>query len=71
MQGGCPGLRRRGRRGDFPLFRPRKWLTDLTSCRVDTGETGTAVEEEVSEHSVQDMWSPCFASEPIPNPTLF
>ena len=48
-----------------------KWLTDLTSCRVDIGEPRTAAEEEVSEHAVQDMWSSCFASEPIPNPALF
>ena len=26
-----------------------KWLTDLTSCRADTGEPGTATEEEVCE----------------------
>jgi len=48
-----------------------KWLTDLTSCRADTGEPGTTAQEEVSEHTLQDMWSPCFASESIPNPALF
>ena len=48
-----------------------KWLTDLTSCRADTGEPGTATEEEVCEHTVQDMWSPRVASDSIPNPTLF
>jgi len=49
----------------------RKWLADLTSCRVDIGEPRTAAEEEVCEHAVQDMWSPRFASESIPNPGLF
>ena len=49
----------------------RGWLTDLTRCRVDTGEPRTAAQEEVSEHSVQNMWSPRFASEHIPNPALF
>jgi len=48
-----------------------EWLTDLTSRRVDIGECGTAAEEEVREHAVQDMWSPRFASESIPNPALF
>ena len=48
-----------------------KWLTNLTSCRADTGEPGTAAEEEVCEHTVQDMWSPYVASESIPNPALF
>ena len=48
-----------------------KWLTDLSSCRVDIGEPGTAAEEEVCEHAVQDMWSPRFASESIPDPALF
>jgi len=48
-----------------------KWLTNLTSCQADTGEPGTAAEEEVCEHTVQDMWSPCVASESIPNPALF
>ena len=48
-----------------------KWLTDLTSCRVDIGQLRTATQEEVSEHSVQDMRLPCFASECIPNPALF
>jgi len=48
-----------------------KWLADLTLYRADTGEPGTAAEEEVSEHAVQDMWSPQFASESIPNPALF
>jgi len=47
-----------------------KWLTDLTSRRVDIGESRTAAEEEVCEHTVQDMWPPRFAPEPIPNPTL-
>jgi len=42
-----------------------KWLTDMTSCRVDVGQPRTAAQEEVSEHSVQDMWSSCFTSEPI------
>ena len=48
-----------------------EWPTDLTSCRVDIGEPGTAVQEKVSEHAVQDMWSPRFASKSIPNPALF
>ena len=48
-----------------------KWLTDLTRCQVDIGEPGTAAQEEVSEHTVQNMWSPCFASESIPDPALF
>ena len=48
-----------------------KWLTDLTSCRVDIGEPRTAAEEEVCEHTVQDMWSSCSAPESIPNPALF
>ena len=52
-------------------FAQGNWLTDLTSCRADTGEPGTAAEEEVREHAMQDMWSLRFASEPIPNPTLF
>jgi len=47
-----------------------RWLTDLTPCRADIGEPGTAAQEEVSEHTVQDMRSPRFASEYIPNPTL-
>ena len=47
------------------------WLTDLTSCRVDTGEPGTAAEEEVSEYTVQDMWSPHSASESVSNLDLF
>ena len=48
-----------------------EWHTDLTLCRVDIGESGTAAQEEVSEHAVQDMWSPRFASESTPSPTLF
>ena len=32
-----------------------KRLTDLTPCRVDIGEPRTAAEEEVCEHTVQDM----------------
>ena len=43
----------------------------LTSRQVDIRQLGTAAQEEVSEHSVQDMWSSRFASESIPNPTLF
>ena len=48
-----------------------RWFADLTSCRVDTGEPSTTVEEEVCEHAVQDMRSPRVASEHIPNPALF
>jgi len=48
-----------------------KWLADPTACRVDIGEPRTAAEEEVCEHAVQDMRSPRFASESIPNPPLF
>jgi len=48
-----------------------EWLTDLTRCQVDIGEPRTAAQEEVSEHTVQDMWSPRFASETVPNPALF
>ena len=48
-----------------------KWLTDLTSCRADTGEPSTTAEEEVYLHTVQDMRSPRVASEQIPNPALF
>jgi len=48
----------------------RGWLTDLTPCRVDTGEPRTAAQEEVCEHTVQDMRSPCFASESTPHPAL-
>ena len=48
-----------------------KWLTDLASCRVDTGEPSTTAEEEVCEHTVQDMRSPRVTSEHIPNPALF
>jgi len=48
-----------------------KWLTDLTSRRVDIGESRTAAKEEVCEHALQDVWPPRFASESIPNPTLF
>jgi len=48
-----------------------KWLTDMTSCRVVIGEPGTAAEEEVSEHTMQDMRLPRFASEPISTPALF
>ena len=47
-----------------------RWLTDLTPCQVDIREPRTAAQEEVSEHTVQDVRSPCFASESIPNPTL-
>ena len=47
------------------------WLADLTSCRVDIGEPSTTVEEEVCEHTVQDMQSPRVASEHIPNSALF
>jgi len=48
-----------------------KWLTDLTRCRADIREPRIAAQEEVPEHSVQDMRSPRVASESIPNPTLF
>jgi len=48
-----------------------KWLTDLTSCRVDIGEPRASAQEEVCEHTVQDLWSPRFAPESIPNPALF
>ena len=47
-----------------------RWLADLNLCQVDIGELGTAAQEEVSEHVVQDMRSPRFASESIPNSTL-
>ena len=48
-----------------------KWLTDMTSCRVDIGELRTAAKEEMSEHTMQDMWLPRSASEPISTPALF
>ena len=48
-----------------------KWLTDLTPRRIDIGEPGIATQEEVSEHTVQDMRSPRSASKSVPNPTLF
>jgi len=48
-----------------------KWLTGPTSCQADIGQPRTTAQEEVSEHSVQDMWLPCFTSEPVPNPALF
>ena len=48
-----------------------KRLTDLTRCQVDIGKTRNPAQEEVSEHAVQDMRSPRFASESIPDPTLF
>ena len=47
-----------------------EWLTDLTLCRADIREPRTAAQEEMCEHTVQDMRSPRFASEYIPNPTL-
>jgi len=48
-----------------------KWPADLTPCQVDIGEPRTAAQEEMSEHTVQDMRSPCSASESVPNPALF
>ena len=48
-----------------------EWLTDPTPCQADIRELRTAAQEEVCEHTVQDMRSPCFASEYIPNPNLF
>jgi len=48
-----------------------KWPADLISWRVDVGKPRIADEEEVSEYSVQDMWSSCSASESISNSTLF
>ena len=48
-----------------------KWLTDLTPRRVDIGEPGIATQEEVSGHAVQDMRSPRYASESVPNPMFF
>ena len=47
-----------------------KWLTDLTPCQADIREPRTAAQEEVCKHTVQDMRSPYFASEYIPNPAL-
>ena len=32
-----------------------KWLADLASCRVDIRQPRTAAQEEVSEHTMQDM----------------
>jgi len=46
-------------------------LTDLTPCRVDIREPRIAAQEEVFEHTVQDMRSSRFTSECISNPTLF